>query len=244
MAEDVGVLPKLILDSHDPYALTVLKDGKSYRLSVPQDFAHELEDIYDSVALKDLTGDGMDEVIFHLEGGGVNACSRVLSYSNDDHSLKELLFKGGSLCNFKLKDGHVISFYRDRGAWSEDVYSFKSGKANILISDRCIGCGQVQREQYLSNGSMVRSLVTDDPDVNKRVPLLAYVVALKARIFSAPDSRQMTNKYLISGDEVELLDFHDTQGEDWIEFRFHGATTTEGWMRCGDIGGCFKPRPG
>lgn len=235
----IDLMPALTVSNREPLELSVFEQGKIYDLLLPKDFMHEIEGAYNGVDIIDLSGDGVGEVIFRLAGGGVNSCSRVLQYTNHEHSLSELVFKGG-LCNFKVRNGYVISSFRDEAVWSEDVYAVKNGKTNIVISDRCVGCGEVNRKKYLPDGSIVKMLVSDSIDFEKRTPLTGSVAPPRAWIFSSPDARQQTKKYLIRGDKVTLLGFYNAHGEDWIEFRFSGRSTTEGWLRCSDIESCDK----
>lgn len=231
-------LPVLVVESHNPLTVSVSEQGKSYGLSLPIDFMREIEGVYDSVSIKDLTGDGIGEVIFHLAVKGVNSCSKVLHYIDSDRSLVELVFSKGNLCNFKMQHGYVVSSYKDGAAWGEDIYVVKGGKAEIKISDRCVGCGEVRRKKYRPDGSFVRLLVSDNVDFEKRVPLVVNVVSFRAMIFSSPDAEQPTKKYLVRGDKVTLLGFENARGEDWIEFRFSGNITTEGWLKCSDVESC------
>lgn len=234
-------LPVLVVNSHHPLALSVFEEKRSYSLSLPIDFMREIYGAYDNVDIRDLNGDGIGEVVFRLAGGGVNSCSKVLHYSDSDRSLKELIFGKGGLCNFKIQHGYVISSYNDGAAWGEDVYTVKGGRADIRISDLCVGCGEVRRKQYRPDGSFIRLLVSDNVDFEKRAPLIGSVISLRAAIFSAPDTGQPTKKYLIHGDKVALVGFESSRNEDWVEFRFSGSTTTEGWLKCSDVDSCNKP---
>ena len=233
-----ALLPTLKVESRVPLSLSVFDQGPSYDLSLPGVFIREVEDLYDEVHIEDLTGDGVGEVIFHLEGGGVNSCSRVLHYSSGDRSLSELVFGGGGLCNFKIWNGSVVSSYKDGAAWVDDVYIVKSGRADLKISDRCVGCGEISRKEYRPDGTFIRSLVSDDINFDQRSVLTAKVASLKAWIFPSSGATQSTKKYLIRGDEITLLGVDKTREEGWVEFRFSGKTITEGWLICSDIGGC------
>lgn len=231
-------LPVLVVNSLNPLAVSVSEKGRSYDLPLPIKFMHEVEGVYDSVYIKDLTGNGVGEIIFREAGGGGNSCSRVLYFSGNDRSLSELIFNGGGLCNFKVQHGYLVSSYRDGAAWGEDIYILQAEKALIKISDRCVGCGEVRRKEYHPDGSFVRLLVSDNIDFEKRAPLIANVASLRAWIFSSPGAEQPTNKYLVRGDKLTLLGFDHARGEDWIEFRFSGNTITEGWLKCSDVHKC------
>ncbi|WP_339436419.1 hypothetical protein [Pseudomonas sp. EL_65y_Pfl1_R32] len=238
MVHASGSLPVLEVESRSPLKLSVFEQGKSYDLSPPSDFMREIEGVYEDVHVEDLTGDGIGEVVFDLAGGRVNSCSRVLHYTDSDRSLSELVFSGGGLCDFKVRHGYVVSSYKDGAAWAEDVYVVKDGKVDIKISDRCVGCGEVVRKEYHPDGSFVRLLVSDDVDFEKRIPLITKVASLQAWIFSSLGAAQPTGKYLIRGDEITILGGGKARGEEWVEFRFSGRATTEGWLKCSDLDSC------
>lgn len=234
-----GFLPVLKVESVFPLTLSVLDRGVSYGLSMPSNFMTDIEGVYNDVHIEDLTSDGVGEVVFSLAGDGVNTCSRVLRYNSDGRSLSELFFNRSGICNFKTRNKYIVSSYKDGAAWVEDFYVAKGNRMDIKASDRCVGCGEISRTEYRSDGSSIRYLVSDDIDFEKRAPLVTDVVSFKAKIFTAPGVTQSTKKYLMRGDRVTLLGFDSVRGEDWVEFRFLGrGATTEGWLKCSDIVGC------
>ncbi len=228
----------LKVESRLPLTLAVFDRGVSYDLSLPADFMREIEGVYDEVHIEDLNGDGVGEVVFSLTGENVNSCSRVLYYERRDRSLAELLFKQGRVCNIKVRSGYILSCYKEGAVWVEDVYVINGGKADIKISDRCVGCGEVSRTEYRSDGSTLQFLVSDDVVFEKRIVLSAMVVSFQANIFSLPAIAQATKQYLIEGDKVTLLGFQSVRGEEWVKFRFSGKITIEGWLKCSDLDVC------
>lgn len=234
-------VPVLSIESELPVRISVYEDGKHYPLVLPADFMDEVIELYDEMYLVDLTGDGVGEVVFRLETNGVNVCSRVLRYIEGNRSLVELSFNGGYLCNFKISNGYLVSAYRDGAIWNEEFYSVGGTKAILNISDGCVGCGEIKRKIYQPDGSFVRSLVADAVDFEKRIPLTAKVSSPRAKIFKSPEVSQSTKQYLVQGDEVMFLDFESVgHGDGWVEFRFVGVVTTEGWLRCSDVSGCSR----
>ncbi|VVN65706.1 hypothetical protein [Pseudomonas fluorescens] len=232
-------LPKLQIDRRAPLAMSVFFQGETYPLLLPSDFLKEVEGVYDDVYIEDLNDDGIGEVVFRLDGGGVNACSKVLHYKIADRSLAELDFGDGLLCNFKVRRGYIVSSYRDGAVWTENVYRIRNGEVEVEVSDSCVGCGEIKRKMYNLDGSFTRLLVSDDIDFERRVPLTAKVSSLRADIFSLPEISRRTNKYLIRGDKVALLDFFkDDNGEDWVEIRFSEVVSTEGWMKYSELELC------
>lgn len=235
-----GSLPVIAIKNRLPLSLSVFEGGASFDLSVPKDFISEIEGVYDEVYLQDLTDDGVAEVIFNLKGEGVNYCSRALYYNGDKRSLRELVFGRGGLCDFKVSNGYIVSSYKDGAAWVEDVYVAKGVEVSIKISDRCVGCSEISRQDYRSDGLIIKYLVSNNVDFEKRTALVASVASLKARIFSSPEATRPTKKYLVRGDRISLLGFEGVCGEDWVEFRFLGKSITEGWLKCSDLDSCRR----
>lgn len=232
-------LPTLQIDRLSPLAVSVASQGESYSLSLPNDFMNKVEGVYDDVYIEDLNGGGVGELVFRLGGGSSNACSKVLYYKAADRTLAELDFGDESLCNFKVRRNYIVSSYREGAVWKENVYRIQGGEVRNYFSDSCVGCGEVKRRMYHSDRSFTRLLVSDDVDFERRVPLVAKVSSLRANVFTSPEISKRTNKYLIQGDEITLLDFFKDD-EGWIEFRFSGGVTTEGWLRCSDLEYCYR----
>lgn len=119
--------PVLEIDSKSPVAFSVTEQGESYPLSIPVEFMKGIEGIYDDVFLQDLNGDGVHEVVFKMPASGVNACSSILIYEGVSLSLSELIFSSGDVCNLEIRNGCLISRYRDGAMWKEDVYRLAGG---------------------------------------------------------------------------------------------------------------------
>jgi hypothetical protein len=235
MAGMPGVILKV--ESVNPVVVSASEQGKSGRLSLPDSFTSQIDDLYDDAYVEDVDGNGQLEVVFNLVGGQVNQCFRILHYNNVNRSLSEWIFKDGSFCNPVNKGKYLVSSYRDGAIWHEDIYSMANGKPELYISDSCVGCDQVRRKTYRPEGTPVKVLVSDHGDFEKRIPLKAKITSARARIFSSADPNTSTKKYLIRGDEITLLDYYRSPDDtDWAEFRFEDPkTTTEGWLRHSDI---------
>lgn len=233
-------LPILKIESRHPLSLSWVDQGMSYDVLLPSEFIHELEGVYDTVHIEDLTGDGTGEVVFDLIEGGGNSCARVLHYTNGKRSLSEMIFGAGGICNFKVGNGYVISSYKDGAAWVEDVYFFKKGKPYLKISDRCVGCGEISRKEYRSDGSFNRLLVSDEASFDQRSALTAKVASPKAWIFPSLGAAKPTRKYLTKGDEITLVSIDNAREIGWVEFRFLGGAAPEGWLKCSDVEECSK----
>ena len=234
-----SILPIIKIGDRTPLAISVSLQGNSYSLSLPADFMRQIEGLYSDVYIEDLNGDGIGEVIFRLEGGDVNICFKVLHYRSASNTLTEMDFGDGGLCNFQIENGYIIGSYRYGSTWSEYVYRTRNEIVKLEILDSCVGCGEIKRKEYHSDGSVTRLLVSDNIDHKRRVPLSATISSLRAVIFSSPETSKHTKKYLIQGDEITLLDFFkDNDGRDWIEFRYSGGAVIEGWLKCSDLENC------
>lgn len=232
-------LPSVMLkvDSSNPLEVSASVQGKSYMLSLPVDFMSQVYGLYSDVYVDDLNGDGKWELVFDLIGNDVNHCFKVLHYNEDDRSFSEWLFKGLGLCNPIRRGRFLISSYREGASWTEDVYAMKNGKPEIHITDRCVGCYEVRRKIYIPGKQPVKVLVSNDIEFERRISLKASVTSLRARIFSFPDSGWPTEKYLIRGDEITLVDFDKSKdGQDSAEFNFIGDNVkTDGWLKYSDL---------
>jgi hypothetical protein len=233
---------KLKLDSKSPLTISLYDQGVFHPMSLPVDFSLEAERDYDYISIQDIDANGTEEVVFHLAGNGVNSCYRMLYFSQDDRILKEMDFKYGGLCNFKLRRGYIISTYKEGAIWKEDVYFAKNGMTQAVLSDSCVGCNKVARKKYDSDGSFVRSLVSDSVDFENRTPVIAKVASITAEIFFSPDKTRSAATYLVQGDEITFIGFDQSEdGEEWIEFRFsERSSSIEGWLRCRDLEGCMS----
>lgn len=230
--------PVISVISRVPLLLSVSVKGETFAVSPSQQFMRDVFEMYEDVSVEDITGDGVAEVFFRLEGRGANACYKVLTYIERNRSLDELLFSGGDLCNYRVESGRVVSSYKNGAVWIEDVYFFRGGRFLIELSDSCLGCGEVTRRAHRRDGSFSTFLVSDDMSVEARAPFVAEVKSLRAWVFSSPEAAGPTEKYLMAGDKVTFLNVESVGGEEWVEFRFSKDSDPEGWLRCSDVGGC------
>jgi hypothetical protein len=211
--------------------VSIRQNERTRDLALPLEFMNEIGDTYEEVHVEDLNGDGQNEVVFQLPRGGANSCVKVLNYDRRDDKLIELVFRKGGLCNYTITSGQIISSYRNRAKWIDDVYEIKHGVANLILSDESEDLGQKVRTLFENDG-VVKFLVTDSPHVDDRVPITATVITPKARIYLSPENAAPTKKYLIAGDEVSILGFETSQ---WVNIRFQGNSITEGWLKSGDV---------
>lgn len=224
-------------ETEHPQKMTTEQLRDLFLLSLPHDSVTPTKESYEDVRAADLNSDGEWELILSLNRGDVNVCSQVLQYNQNDGSFSEWHFAGGGLCNYTVRGDYLISSYRDHAIWHQDIYKMASGKPELYITDSCVGCDEVRRKTYRPDGTPVKTLVSDDIDFEKRIPLKAKITTGRARIFSSADQNCSTKKYLIRGDEITLLDYYRSPDDtDWAQFRFDGPKTiTEGWLRYSDF---------
>lgn len=220
-----------------PNVLWLLKQGKQHALSLPDGFRSEVGSLYTNIFTDDIDGDGIDEAVFQLEGGEVNQCFRAIKYSEDQEILTEIIFKN-ELCNYKKIANRIASSYRSGATWFEDYYEVQNGKASLLVSDQCVGCGEIKRVVFHKDGSRTRHLVSDSPAFENRVPVTALVTTEHAPIFSSPEQGFSIKGTLNRGDKVELIGYETYGVETWAELRTLGRSATTGWVRCGDLNAC------
>lgn len=223
--------PKILLEKNASLSISVIDDGQFFRLQAPVAFLKEIEGIYDDVLTEDINGDGIDEILFQLGTGQVNKCFKVLRYPGAGKSLVEMVFERGEICNFRKEKSYLISSYRDMAIWNEDAYELKSDTVRLVMSDSCVGCGNIQRNIYGVDGTVAQIVVSDEEDFEDRVPITKVVRVLKSKIYTSPDNKGSTKKYLVRGDRVSILGFEG----DWVRFRYIGVVTTEGWVRSEDL---------
>lgn len=233
---------RLNIKSEDPLSLSVMKEGSEKAVIIPRDLILGTEEIYSSVALDDVDGDGVGEVIMTIPvEGGVNSCSKVFRYDSEQNTVVEMKFSGGGVCNYRKDGRFLVSSYRDAAAWVEDAYVFEGDSFYLAYKDECVGCGYIFRSEFDSRGVVVEYLVSDGENLNKREPVVFSVSSGRAYIFSEPSMRHRSKKYLVRGDKVLALGFSNSNGESWVKIRFNGKVVTEGWLLCTDIGRCAAP---
>ncbi|WP_413704912.1 hypothetical protein [Pseudomonas sp. Pseusp16] len=230
--------PVVKIESRSPLSVSLLERGVKYNLSISKKINDEVEGIYTDLHLQDLNGDGMHEVVATLDDhGGVNQCSKAYVVNLTDYSLDNLVFDSGPLCNHKVDHEYLISSYRDGAIWREDIYKVEGRATQIIFADSCIGCGEVLRKKFDLGGNYFQYLARDNGDFKERHPIFAVVSSMRAEVFSSPGV--LSRKYLTRGDKVIVVQVDDSNsGIPWIQVRFEGEITTDGWIKCSDIENC------
>lgn len=232
----------LIVHNSSPLALSVIKDGKESNVLVSKDIIKETEDIYVTVSLDDIDGDGADEIIMtHKSEGGVNSCSKAYRYDPVSNSIMEIIFSGADLCNYRKEEDYLISKYRDGSAWIEDIYKVDANSVRLIFTDSCLGCGVILRKEYKSKGDLKEYLVFDKENLSDRKPMFFKVLSRRAVIFESPDLSRPTMKYLVHGDKILITEISKIDGSAWVKFIFDGKITSRGWLKCSDLITCKTP---
>lgn len=231
-----GQSRKLNIDSMRPFSMSVEMGGIKNKIIIPDKIMDEIEGEDVNVRLADITGDGMDEILITPElEGVVNICSRVYRYNAINSTLDEVIFAQGAICNFKIIANHIVSSHRDAAAWVEDIYMVQQGVPRLVLTDRCIGCGEVVRKMHFKDGSEDEFLVTDEVSYIDRKAVTAVVKAKRAKIYRSPCEAELTKMYLIEGDTIDILGYDSSSSGQWVNFRFHGKKIVTGWLMQKDI---------
>lgn len=209
-----------------------------------KDMLNAINNGYSEITTKDITQDGTPEIILtHSEEGNVNVCSKIYRYNRKGNYFSSSADLPKQLCNYTVKNNHVVSSYRSGGKWYEDIYKIKNNSLTLEITDSCIGCEYVNRAIYSPNGEVEHTLVTDNTDYTSRVPLSTTVISKKAILHQAPDIKTSNGMYLIKGDKVILTNFTASEsGTYWYKIRYitKKGKPINAWLQCGDIKYCAQ----
>lgn len=211
-------------------------------VTLPEDFLKFFNDGYSNLSIEDITSNGYPEVILTgPEEGAVNICSKIYYYDREKRALQKVAGLK-QICNFRLKNNHLISSYRSEAKWHEDVYRISGTNFTLELSDSCIGCDQVNRTIYLPEGKTDKLMVTNNPDYALRKPILSKVISGRAILYKEPSTSKKTKMYLIKNDSVALLDFRVTENSTnyWYEIKYitNKGKEIRAWMACEDLEYC------
>ncbi|WP_421241207.1 hypothetical protein [Aeromonas enteropelogenes] len=162
-----------------------------------------INDGYENVEIRELLG---NKYLFITTSHEVNRCSVIFEVVNNEIDKTPKAGLDGKLCNVSTNNGYVISSWRDKGEWNENIYENIKNKWTLIFSDACVGCQQVKRT-VLNNGKVNRTiLVSDGSDFLSREPLVGFIEASKTYLYSGPRENLALKAYLIKGDEFILSD--------------------------------------
>lgn len=228
-------------DSGTDLSITACHEGMCKAITIPETMLDAINNEYSQISLEDLTLDGISEVILtHNAESSVNACSKVYRYDSEYETLRPMDKLQSQLCNYSIKDKHLISSYRSGAKWHEDIYKIENNDLILTISDNCIGCDHINRTLYLGERKTENLLVANSLDYRLRTPISKTVISKKATLYSEPNINQTTKMYLINGDVVALTDATSDENYFWYKIRYvtKKGTLINAWLHCEDINFC------
>ncbi|WP_421682962.1 hypothetical protein HKW98_18545 [Stutzerimonas urumqiensis] len=233
---------KFVFSSPTSLPVRACLSGKCKTIAPSQEMLESIENGYSEISLDDLTLDGNPEVVLtHREEGNVNVCSNIYRYDLHSGFFSRLEIQPKQLCNYSITNRQIISSYRSKAKWHEDIYSIKDDGLVLEISDSCVGCDQVERTVYLPGGKTEQLLVTNNIDHRLRTPLSTTITSRKATLYREPGLKAPTKMYLVEGDKVDLIAFTETENSGfWYQIKY---ATAKGkliiaWLNCNDLRIC------
>lgn len=188
---------------------------------------------YSDVEVKTINN---NKYLFLSSESDVNKCSVIFKITNNKVDDIPFIGENGKLCNIASVNDHVISSYRDQGAWINDVYQIVSGKNwDLLFSDFCADCQQVKRIYYTNGIRSRQELMSEGDDYSKRRPLSGIVLVQNASLYSQPDEQRKLKAYLVKGDEFKLSDMSDDGSFYQIEYTASSGKKMSYWIRSDDF---------
>jgi hypothetical protein len=177
-----------------------------------------------------------NKYLFLSSENDVNKCSVIFEINNNEIDASPFAGEDGKLCNMSSVNDHVISSYRDQGAWINDVYKIVSGKNwDLLFSDFCADCQQVKRVYYANGIRSHQELVSEGDDYSKRKPLNGIVLVQKSSLYSQPDEQGKLKAYLVKGDGFKLSDMTDDGSFYQIEYTTSSGEKMSYWIKSDDF---------
>ncbi|WP_201699684.1 hypothetical protein [Paraburkholderia hiiakae] len=201
------------------------------------DLKRAIDDGYEHISIVDIYKNGNQEVAATSAG----ECSRFFIFNRAIHVFSILRFVGNGrdICNYKINGNHLISSYKLDSKQYEDVYEFRNGAYQLVLSDGCVGCDQVTRSAYKNGRLYEKLLVTNQNNYTQRRPVTSSVRADRAWLYSEPSNTSRTKMYLVKGDRVQLLEFNDVDGF-WYFVKY--ISKSDGalmkWVKCENISIC------
>lgn len=166
----------------------------------------------------------------------INKCSILFKINNGSVESVPSIGINESICNISIDTDKLISSWRDQGRWNEDIYKINpDDKWVLLFKDSCIGCGQVKRIYFNSDGTYEKLLLSDGDNLSLRKKLIGKVTIEKAKLYNNANDNSISNAYLIKGDIFFLVDISD-DGE-FIQIKYKTSTGRYiiKWMKKNEI---------
>jgi hypothetical protein len=167
--------------------------------------------------------------------GDVNVCSLVYRFDYVKNSLSRVNFSGGEMCNISISGEFLTSSYRSSGSWYVDVYKNDIKSPIFFNKNREIDCNEYIQSD--PGDPLKTKIVIASGNVSDGRQAIARVKSPKAILFSAPEEAAQTKMYLVSGDEIKLLNFATLDGKGgWYKIEYDGVKKIHKWIRDVDIG--------
>ncbi len=174
--------------------------------------------------------------LFLSSEGDVNKCSVIFKIQNDKIENYPAAGEDGKLCNVTAINDHVVSSYRDQGAWINDVYkTLPEQPWTLLFSDFCADCQQVKRVYYKDGKQSSQELMSEGEDYSKRKSLNGVVLTQRASLYSQPNEQGMLKAYLIKGDRFKLSDMSGDGSFYQIEYTASSGKKMSYWIKSDDF---------
>lgn len=166
----------------------------------------------------------------------VNKCSILFEIKDRLIKNTPILGGDGKLCNLSILNNIIISSWRDKGVWSEDIYKIEVGGTwNLLFNDRCIGCQQVKRSIFKNGEVYKTALLSDGDDFSSRKNLSGKIEVVKSFLYSSPNEQGKIKAYLVKGDSFMLLDMSDNGEYYKIEYKSSSGKKYIYWIKSDDF---------
>lgn len=139
-----------------------------------------------------------EKYLFLTSADDVNKCTVLFEIKDGLINKNPILGIDGKVCNLSVLDKYVISSWRDKGMWNEDIYEIApDGKWSLLFNDECVGCQQVKRS-FFKNGQRYKTkLLSGSDDLPSRKELSGKVGVTKAYLYDEPDDKRKLKAYLV-----------------------------------------------
>jgi len=173
----------------------------------------DTKDVYFDVpafSLLDIDADGIPELIVTevgLDGAVVNV--RSLLFRINNKNVFEMVYSdskeydGIYLYNITFYNGKVVSSYRERASWYDDIFVYLHGKLILEMRD----INGFIRTVFDQNGMVIDSYLINNEDKRwyERERQTARITSPKAVLYNSPNLHDISKIYLVKGDSVNLI---------------------------------------
>lgn len=177
-----------------------------------------------------------DKYLYLSTESDVNKCSVIFKFHDD--KIEDIPFAGedGNLCNISKVNGNIVSSWRDKGVWYNDIYQVLPGKKWVLLfTDSCVDCQQVKRIYYKNGIVSHEVLMTGGHNHETRKPLYGIISVQKAPLYSNPDEEGKTKAYLVKNDEFALVNMSDDGSFYKINYKSSLGKEALYWIKSDDF---------